>query len=84
MFYLSRGVLPENLRRGPYAVVDERCEDTTLDLNSMKDLLQRQFWHFFGPLYMRFTTTVLLALFWTLVYEVYYCGIFGTFLDPSM
>ena len=23
---LSRGVLPENLRRGPYAVVDERCE----------------------------------------------------------
>ena len=27
---LSRGVLPENLRRGPYAVVDERCEDTTL------------------------------------------------------
>ena len=28
---LSRGVLPENLRRGPYAVVDERCEDVTLD-----------------------------------------------------
>ena len=28
---LSRGVLPKNLRRGPYAVVDERCEDTTLD-----------------------------------------------------
>ena len=29
--HLSRGVLPENLRRGPYAVVDERCEDATLD-----------------------------------------------------
>ena len=25
------GVLPEILRRGPYAVVAERCEDTTLD-----------------------------------------------------
>ena len=23
--YLSRGVLPENLRRGPYAVAGERC-----------------------------------------------------------
>ena len=23
---LSRGVLPDNLRRGPYAVVDERCD----------------------------------------------------------
>ena len=30
-WHLSRGVLPETLRRGPYAVVDERCEDTTLD-----------------------------------------------------
>ena len=30
--HLSRGVLPDNLRRGPYAVVDERCEDTTLNL----------------------------------------------------
>ena len=30
-FNWSRGVLPKNLRRGPYAVVDERCEDTTLD-----------------------------------------------------
>ena len=28
--HLSRGVLPENLRRGPYAVVDERCDETTL------------------------------------------------------
>ena len=28
--YLSRGVLPETLRRGPYAVVDERCDETTL------------------------------------------------------
>ena len=27
---LSRGVLPETLRRGPYAVVDERCDETTL------------------------------------------------------
>ena len=31
LFDLSRGVLPETLRRGPYAVVDERCENTTLD-----------------------------------------------------
>ena len=83
---LSRDVLPENLRRGPYAVVDERCEDTTLDLNSMKDLLQRQFWHFFGPLYMRFITAILLALFLdpSIVCEVYYCGELGTFLDPSI
>ena len=36
--YLSRGVLPENLRRGPYAVVDERC-----------DLLLQQFAYFFYP-----------------------------------
>ena len=32
---LSRGVLPKTLRRGPYAVVDERCEDTTLDIASL-------------------------------------------------
>ena len=31
LFDLSRGVLPETLRREPYAVVDERCENTTLD-----------------------------------------------------
>ena len=30
--YLSKGVLPDNLRRGPYAVVEERCEETTLVL----------------------------------------------------
>ena len=47
---LSRGVLPENLRRGLYAVVDERCKDTTLD-PSMKDLQQRHFLLLFGPLY---------------------------------
>ena len=29
-------------------------------------------------------TASILALFWSLVYEVYYCVNFGTFLDPSM
>ena len=33
---------------------------------------------------MRFTTAVFLPLFWTLVCEVYYCGIFATFVDPSI
>ena len=53
---LSRGVLPETLRRGPYAVVDERCEDTTLN-SAVGNLLQRIFYLlttawillFFGP-----------------------------------
>ena len=60
--YLSRGVVPENLRRGPYAVVDERCEKTAL-FNififttarflatfldpSTEDLLLRGFWLLF-------------------------------------
>ena len=38
--YLSRGVLPDNLRRGPYAVVDERCDETTLLLRT-PDLQQQ-------------------------------------------
>ena len=38
---LKQGHPPQESERGPYAVVDERCEDTTLD-PSMKDLLQRQ------------------------------------------
>ena len=33
---------------------------------------------------MRFTTAVFLAHFWTQVYEIYYSGIFGSFLDPCM
>ena len=37
----KQGRPPQESERGPYAVVDERCEDTTLD-PSMKDLLQRQ------------------------------------------
>ena len=41
---LSRGVLPEILRRGPYAVVDKRCEDTTLDPSSKKPLKWYQTW----------------------------------------
>ena len=66
--YLSRCVLPKNLRRGPYAVVDERCEDTTL-YPSIENFLLRHFcllldpsmWemsclnfcYFFRPLYVR-------------------------------
>ena len=42
--HLSRGVLPETLRRGPYAVVDKRCEDTTLDPSSKKPLKWYQTW----------------------------------------
>ena len=52
---LSRGVLPENLRRGPYAVVDERCDETTLLLRT-PDLQQQRFAYFLGPLYFRFRT----------------------------
>ena len=40
---LSRGVLPETLRKGPYAVVDERCEDTTLNY------VMENFAHFLDP-----------------------------------
>ena len=47
---LKQGRPPQESERGPYAVVDERCEDTTLD-PSMKDLLQRHFKLLFGPLY---------------------------------
>ena len=46
--HLSKDVFPKNLRRGPYAVVDERCEDTTLD-SVMENLLQRIFYLLFGP-----------------------------------
>ena len=41
LFKSKQGRPPQESERGPYAVVDERCEDTTLD-PSMKDLLQRQ------------------------------------------
>ena len=43
-FNLSRGVLPENLRRGPYAVVDE----LVLDLNNTI-VKSHEFAYFFGP-----------------------------------
>ena len=43
-YYLSRGVLPENLRRGPYAVVDE----LVLDLNNTI-VKSHEFAYFFGP-----------------------------------
>ena len=32
---------------------------------------------------MRFTTADFLPTFWTLVYEIYHCGLFAYFLDPS-
>ena len=41
---LSRGVLPENQRRGPYAVVDE----LVLDLNNTV-VKSHKFAYFFGP-----------------------------------
>ena len=46
IFNLSRGVLPENLRRGPYAVVEraERANKTTLSNNSAPI-----FTHFLNP-----------------------------------
>ena len=46
---LSRGVLPETLRRGPYAVVDERCEDTTLDSTICRIYYSATFCFFFRP-----------------------------------
>ena len=44
----KQGRPPQESERGPYAVVDERCEDTTLD-STMKDLLQHHFYLIFGP-----------------------------------
>ena len=49
MINLSRGVLPETLRRGPYAVVDERCEDTTLDLALLLPEMCHEFGSFLDP-----------------------------------
>ena len=44
----KQGRPPQESERGPYAVVNEQCEDTTLD-PSIEDLLQRTFLLLFGP-----------------------------------
>ena len=75
---LSRGVLPENLSRRPYAVVDEICEDTTLDL------LQRHFCLISWTLVSRFTTAPLLPHFLDPSIRIYYSATFTSFLDPSI
>ena len=97
---LSRGVLPETLRRGPYAVVDERCEDTTMD-STMQDLLQRHFLLLFSTLVWRiyFSATFcffldpskedLLQRHFLLLFGPQYRGfttapLFASILDPSI
>ena len=54
MLVLSKqGRPPRNSEKGPYAVVDEQCEDTTLDL------LLRHFYLISWTLVSRFTTAPL-------------------------
>ena len=81
--HLSRSVLPENLRRGPYGVVERAEQAKPLFLNicwvvapllpsfldpSIKDLLQRHFY----------------LLFWTLVWRITTAPLLPSFLDSSI
>ena len=79
--YCRRVVLPETLRRGPYAMVERtwRAKPPSLWGKSCLD-----FCYFFRPLYMRNELPQFLLLFQTLVFEKLVASIFATFLDPSM
>ena len=74
---LSRGVLPENLRRGPYAVVEQADRAKPLF-----ELLQRHFYLIFRTFVRGFTTAPLLPHFLDPSMRNYYFATFTSFLRP--
>ena len=89
--YLSKAVLPETLRRGPYAVVEraERAKPPS-SLVEIKLNYYGVFCYFLALVYREMQCYVLrgiLLLFGPLYKgkcSVMYCGVFCYFLDPSI
>ena len=68
-----QGRPPRKSERGPYAVVDKRCDETTLLLKTYNS----------GPKHPVIVTLSLFHRIWTLALRKYYSVTFSPSLDPS-
>ena len=77
----KQGRPPRKSEKGPYAVVDERCKDTTLG-PSIENLLLRHFYLISWTLVSGFTTAPLLPHFLDPSIRIYYSATSTSFLGP--
>ena len=83
-----KGVLPRNLRRGPYAVVAHWCFNHYETLRLIFAIILGGFYTLYVEKYWKFCFAIFLGVFYTLYVEKYwkkkFRHFFGGFLPPSL